>query len=68
MDEVHRVRDQPRLRQLRETHYDIAAACTTLSAHGYPAIEEWLDTFVRHTYRDAEALALFGPRDGRSSA
>ena len=26
--------------ELRETHYDIAAACTTLSAHGYPGIED----------------------------
>jgi predicted phosphodiesterase len=54
--------------ELRETPYDIAAACATLCAHGYPGIEEWLDAFVRQTYSDAEALALFGPRDGRTSS
>ncbi len=51
---------------LRETPYDTAAAAATLAAHGYPAIEEWLDAFVRQTYSDAEALAVFGPRDGRT--
>jgi predicted phosphodiesterase len=52
--------------ELRETGYDTAAACATLAAHGYPAIEEWLDFYVRQTYSDADALAVFGPRDGRT--
>jgi hypothetical protein len=54
--------------ELRKTPYDAAAACATLSAHGYPGIEEWLDAFVRKTYSDAEVLAIFGPRDGRTSS
>jgi predicted phosphodiesterase len=54
--------------ELRETHYDIAAASATLSAHGYPGIEEWLDAFVRQTYNDTDVIALFGARDGRTSS
>jgi predicted phosphodiesterase len=53
--------------ELRETHYDVAAAGATLSAHGYPGIEGWLDAYVRRTFSDADALAAFGPRDGRAS-
>jgi len=37
----------------------------TLAASGYPDIEPWLDFFVRQTAGDDEALAVFGPRDGR---
>lgn len=51
--------------ELRETPYDTAAACAALAAEGYPGIDAWLDAFVRHTYSDADALAVFGPRDGR---
>jgi predicted phosphodiesterase len=54
--------------ELRETHYDIAAAVATLSGHGYPGIEGWLDAYVRRTFSDADALAAFGPRDGRPSS
>jgi predicted phosphodiesterase len=53
--------------ELRRTDYDIDAACATLAAHGYPGIEGWLDYYVRQTYSDAEALAVFGPRDGRTT-
>ena len=52
---------------LRQTAYDVAAACATLAGHGYPGIENWLDAFVQQTYSNAEALAVFAPRDGRSS-
>lgn len=51
--------------ELRTTRYDVAAACRTLAAGGYPGIEQWLDAYVRQTFSDAEALAVFGPRDGR---
>lgn len=54
--------------ELRRTAYDTAAACATLTGHGYPAIEQWLDAYVRQTYSDAEALTVFGPRDGRAPA
>jgi hypothetical protein len=33
----------------------------------YPGIQQWLDAFVRNTFGDDEALAAFGPRDGRSA-
>ena len=51
--------------ELRETAYDVDAACSILAAGGYPGIDGWLDSFVRQTYGDDEALAVFGPRDGR---
>ena len=53
--------------ELRVTSYDTAAAGEALAAHGYPGIEQWLDAYVRHTFGDDEALAVFGPRDGRAS-
>jgi predicted phosphodiesterase len=52
--------------ELRVTTYDTAAAGEALAAHGYPGIEQWLDSYLRHTYSDDEALAVFGPRDGRT--
>lgn len=33
---------------------------------GYPGAADWPDYFVRARATDAEALAVFGPRDGRS--
>jgi predicted phosphodiesterase len=51
--------------ELRRTPYDVAAACATLAASGYPGIDGWLDDYVRQTFSDAEALRVFGPRDGR---
>jgi len=36
-----------------------------LATGGYPGIEAWLDFFLRQTAGDDEALAVFGPRDGR---
>ena len=51
--------------ELRRSPYDMEAACAVLRTGGYPGIEEWLDAYVRQTYGDDEALAVFGPRDGR---
>lgn len=53
--------------ELRRTPYDIEGACATLTASGCPGIEGWLDAYVRQTFGDAEALAVFGPRDGRTA-
>jgi len=50
--------------QLRVTEYEPAAA-VVLATGGYPGIEAWLDFFLRQTAGDDEALAVFGPRDGR---
>lgn len=51
--------------ELRETAYDVQAAAALLRTGGYPAIDEWVDFFVHGTAGDDEALAVFGPRDGR---
>ncbi|MEV5435071.1 metallophosphoesterase family protein [Streptomyces sp. NPDC052682] len=51
---------------LRSTSYDIPAAVGRLvAACSYPGIAEWADTYLRARVTDADALAAFGPRDGR---
>ncbi|MGV8883307.1 MAG: hypothetical protein ACOH19_14255 [Rhodoglobus sp.] len=35
------------------------------AASRLPAVEAWLDDAVRHPTSDADAIAAFGPRDGR---
>ena len=53
---------------MRVTHYDIDAACARLAAESsYPDIATWADYFLRSRASDADALRLFGPRDGRPS-
>jgi predicted phosphodiesterase len=52
--------------QLRVTEFDIDQACERIAAEsGYPDAREWADYFVRSQGSDAEALTVFGPRDGR---
>jgi predicted phosphodiesterase len=52
---------------LRRTSFDPAAACAEIAGQSsYPAAAEWADYFVRAKASDAEALAAFGPRDGRA--
>jgi predicted phosphodiesterase len=51
--------------ELRETHYEPAAAAEVLAGGGYPDVEAWLDFFLRQTASDDQALEVFGPRDGR---
>jgi predicted phosphodiesterase len=53
--------------QLRRTTFDPAAACARIAAgSGYPDARAWADYFVHARASDAEALAAFGPRDGRT--
>ena len=53
--------------ELRRTVFDPDAACARIAAEsGFPQAREWADYFVRARASDAEALAAFGPRDGRS--
>lgn len=53
---------------LRRTRYDIDAACASVcAASEYPDVAEWVDYFLRARASDAEAIAVFGPRDGRPS-
>jgi predicted phosphodiesterase len=52
---------------LRTSHFDIAAARTSIAASsGYPDIDEWTDYFLNSRASDFEALRVFGPRDGRA--
>jgi putative phosphoesterase len=51
---------------LRRTAYDAEAACARIVAEsGYPDAAAWADEYVRHQASDAEAIRVFGPRDGR---
>jgi len=52
---------------LRRTVYDAEAACAAIiSQSDYPDVAEWADYFVHARASDAEAIAAFGPRDGRA--
>ena len=52
---------------LRRTGYDFDAACTRIAADSlYPRAAEWADEYVRARNSDAEAIRVFGPRDGRT--
>jgi hypothetical protein len=54
---------------LRRTRFDVDAACASITGQsGYPGAAEWADYFVRARAGDAEAIAAFGPRDGRPAA
>lgn len=53
--------------QLRRTTFDADAACARVAAEsGYPEAAEWADYFLRARATDAEAIGVFGPKDGRS--
>ncbi|MFI9025099.1 metallophosphoesterase family protein [Streptomyces sp. NPDC053560] len=51
---------------LRRTPYDREAACARIVAEsGFPQAAKWADEYVRHTHSAEDALAAFGPLDGR---
>lgn len=50
----------------RRTEFDLDAACARIAAEStYPDAAGFADTFVRSRFSDADAIATFGPRDGR---
>ncbi|MET8232884.1 metallophosphoesterase family protein [Micromonospora sp. NPDC005298] len=52
--------------QLRRTHFDVDAACARVAAEStFPDAAAWADEYLRSRHSDADALAVFGPRDGR---
>ncbi|MFU8873887.1 metallophosphoesterase family protein [Micromonospora sp. SL4-19] len=52
--------------QLRRTGYDVDAACARVAAEStFPDAAAWADEYLRSRHSDADALAVFGPRDGR---
>jgi predicted phosphodiesterase len=53
--------------EMRRTAYDLQAACAQITAaSSYPDVAEWADYFLFARATDADALAAFGPRDGRT--
>jgi predicted phosphodiesterase len=52
--------------QLRRTEFDVDAACARVAADsGYPDAAGWAEEYLGSRYSDADALAAFGPPDGR---
>ncbi|MGH3016730.1 MAG: metallophosphoesterase family protein [Gaiellaceae bacterium] len=48
------------------TEVDVDAACAQVVADsGYPDARAWVDEYLRSQNSDADAIAAFGPRDGR---
>jgi hypothetical protein len=39
-----------------------------IDGSSYPDVAKWVDFFIRNPVSDAEAIRVFGPRDGRASA
>jgi putative phosphoesterase len=53
---------------LRVTEFDLDRACDRIAAESsYPDARQWAEYYIRSAASDAEALAVFGPRDGRDS-
>jgi predicted phosphodiesterase len=53
----------------RRTELDLDAACARIAAESsYPDAARFADVFVRSQFSDADALATFGPRDGRPTS
>lgn len=53
---------------LRHTPVDVDAAVDAVAAgSAYPDARAWADEYLRSTASDAEAMRVFGPRDGRPS-
>jgi putative phosphoesterase len=51
---------------LRRTRFDLDAACARIAREsGYAGAADWADYFVRSRASDADAIKVFGPRDGR---
>ncbi|MEV6375864.1 metallophosphoesterase family protein [Micromonospora musae] len=52
--------------QLRRTDFDVEAACARVAAEStFPDAAGFADEYVRSRHSDADALAVFAPRDGR---
>jgi Predicted phosphoesterase len=52
--------------QLRRTLFDADRACARLVAEsGYPDVARWADEYLRSRYSAEDAMAVFGPLDGR---
>jgi predicted phosphodiesterase len=53
---------------LRVTEFDLDRECARIAAESsYPDARQWADYYVRSAASDADAIAVFGPRDGRDA-
>ena len=53
--------------ELRHTAIDVeAAVAAVVAGSAYTDRKAWADEYVRSANSDADAVAAFGPRDGRS--
>jgi putative phosphoesterase len=53
--------------ELRHTEIDVdAAVAAVVAGSSYPERQAWADEYVRAANSDADAIAAFGPRDGRT--
>lgn len=51
------------------SRFDVeGASAAVVAASGYPDVARWVATYLPSTASDAEALAVFGPRDGRDAS
>jgi hypothetical protein len=51
---------------LRRSDFDVAEATAAVCRDSsYPGVTEWGDYFLPARASDAEAITVFGPRDGR---
>jgi putative phosphoesterase len=54
--------------ELRHTPVDVDAAVAAVAAgSAYPGARAWADEYLRSAASDADALRVFGPRDGRAA-
>ncbi|MFE5338957.1 metallophosphoesterase family protein [Isoptericola sp. NPDC056578] len=54
--------------ELRHTDLDVDAAVEAVAAgSAYPGARAWADEYLRSAASDADALRVFGPRDGRAA-
>jgi len=52
---------------LRRSEFDATAACAAVAEQStFPGVAEWADYFIHARASDADAIAAFGPRDGRT--
>jgi hypothetical protein len=53
---------------LRRTEIDVdGAVAAVIAGSTYPGRADWADFYIRAKSSDADALATFGPRDGRDA-
>ena len=53
---------------LRRTMFDVAAARAEIVAAASPLAQEWAKEYLDKVASDAEAIEVFGPRDGRAAS